>query len=169
MKLNTKKIALSGLMLALALIIGTIEHSIPPIFPTLPFVRIGFSNIVIIFSILTLGFFPAIIITTLKSILVPLFIGNPIMIIYSLGAAIVSIIIIALLLRTKKVGIPTVSIVGAIMHNLTQLLVAIIMTETVEVIGLAPQLAITGLLAGLATGIISYTLIKFMPQKAINL
>ena len=91
------------------------------------------------------------------------------MIIYSLVAAIVSIIIIALLLRTKKVGIPTVSIVGAIMHNLTQLLVAIIMTETVEVIGLAPQLAITGLLAGLATGIISYTLIKFMPQKAINL
>ena len=165
MKNNTKKIALTGLLLALALIIGAIEHSIPPIFPTLPFVRIGFSNVVIVFTLVTLGFAPALIITALKSILVPLFIGNPIMIIYSLSAAVVSLLIIFLLLYTKIVGIPTVSIVGAVVHNLTQLAVALIMTETLSVIGLAPQLALTGFLAGLAPGVITYVLIKYLPKK----
>lgn len=169
MKLNSKKLALSGIMLALALIIGTIENLIPPIIPLLPFVKIGLSNVVITFSAITIGFVPTLIIVAFKSILVPIFIGNPMMITYSLSASLVSLGIVFLLLKTKKVGIPTISIVSAITHNLVQLSVASLIMESALVFGFTPYLILTGFLSGLITGILTYLLVRFLPSEIILL
>ena len=165
MKTSSKKLALTGIILALALIIGTIENYLPPIIPFLPFVKIGFSNVAILFSCVTLGFLPTITITIFKSVLVPIFVVNPIMIAYSLTASLFSVSISYLLLYTKKVGIPTVGIIGAILNNLIQLCVASLIMSDPYVFGFIPYLTATGFLAGLITGIISYLLIRYMPKE----
>ncbi len=164
---RSKKLALTGILLALALIIGTIENYIPPIIPVLPFVKIGFSNVVILFSCITLGFTPTLAISIFKSVLVPIFVGNPMMIAYSLSASIVSLLISYMLLYIKKVGIPTVGIIGAIVHNMVQLSVASIIMNDVYVFGFIPYLIATGFVAGLVTGIISFLLIRYMPKEIL--
>ena len=169
MKKNSKKVALTGILLALAIIIGTIENHIPPIIPSLPFVKIGFSNVVLIFSSLTLGLIPTIIIASIKSIIVPIFMGNPMMIAYSLSASLIAVSLSYLLLYTKKFGIPTIAIVGAIAHNLVQLCVASLIMSNIFVFGFIPYLTATGFIAGLVTGIISYLLIRYMPPKVMFL
>ena len=93
MKLNSKRLALTGILLSFSLIIGTIENYLPPIIPGLPFVKIGFSNVVITFALLTCGLVPTLIIGVFKSVLVPLFVGNPMMIAFSLTATVICILI----------------------------------------------------------------------------
>ena len=169
MKMNSKKLALSGILLALALIIGMIENLIPPIIPMLPFVKIGLSNIVIMFCSIVVGFTPALIITCFKATLVPLFVGNPMMIAYSLTASLVSLLIVFILLKTKKIGIPTISLISAILHNIMQLIVASIIMESSYVFGFLPYLILTGFISGFVTGIITYLLIKFLPKEIVIL
>ena len=41
MSIRSKKLALTGILLSLALIIGVVENYIPPIIPYLPFIKIG--------------------------------------------------------------------------------------------------------------------------------
>lgn len=167
MKLNSKKLALTGILLCLSLIIGTIENYLPPIIPGLPFVKIGFSNVVITFALLTCGLGPTLIIGILKAILVPLFVGNPMMIAFSLSATVFCIIISYFILKTKKIAIITIGIISAISHNLVQLCVAsLIMTDT-TVFGFLPYLIITGFLAGLVTGLLTYLLVKYLPKEII--
>lgn len=89
------------------------------------------------------------------------------MIAYSLSASIVSLLISYMLLYIKKVGIPTVGIIGAIVHNMVQLSVASIIMNDVYVFGFIPYLIATGFVAGLVTGIISFLLIKYMPKEIL--
>lgn len=166
--MKSKKLALTGILFALALIIGTIENYIPPIIPFLPFVKIGLSNIVLLFSAITLGFIPTIIISVMKSILVPLMVGNPMMIAYSLPSSLIAIIISLLLIYSKRIGIPTIGVIGAIIHNIVQVLIASLIMQDVYVFGFLPYLILTGFVAGLTTGIITYLLIKYMPKEILN-
>lgn len=160
---KTKFIAKTAVFLTLALCIGVVENLIPPIFPFMPYLKIGFSNIVIVLSVLLLNSSATFIIVVLKSFLVPIFVGNPIMILYSLPASIVTTTATVLLLRLKKFGIPAISIVSAILHNLSQLCIASLMTNYL-VFGYTPYFVLIGTLSGLATGIISYVLVRVLPK-----
>lgn len=164
-KPSSKKIALTSITLAIALIIGTIESLMPPVIPVMPFVRLGLSNIVLIFALVTLGASPAFIIAILKSVLVPLFVGNPIMIAYSLPSAAASLAATALLANTQKIGLPTISVVAALVHNIVQLCVAAVMIGTTLVFGYAPYLIFVGSIAGLGVGIASWLLIRYFPAR----
>ena len=165
--MKTKVIALTGILFALTLIIGTIENLIPPIIPALPFVKIGLSNIVITFSLIICGFWPTLIIAIGKSIIVPLFVGNPMMIAYSLMPTIIALTITYFLLKTKKIGMPTIGAISAITHNILQLSVASIIMSTITVFGFAPYLIVTGCISGFITGLISILLVKYLPNSII--
>lgn len=168
MSIRSKKLALTGILLSLALIIGVVENYIPPIIPYLPFIKIGLSNVVLLFACITIGFFPTITISLFKSILVPIFVGNPMMIAYSLSASLVSTTFSYLLLRTKKIGLPTIGIIGAITHNIIQLCIACLIMSDILVFGFLPYLVLTGGIAGVLTGLITYLLIKYMPEKIFH-
>lgn len=163
MNKQLKYLAYTALFLAAALIIGVAENFLPPLFPYLPFVKIGFGNIVIIFALIVLGWKPAFIIAGLKSVLVPLFVGNPIMIAYSLPATLISITATYFLLHVKKLGIPSVSVVSAIIHTMIQLCVAALMTGTTLVFGYTPYLVVIAALSGFAVGLIATLAIKRIP------
>ncbi len=165
--MSTRKIAYSAVLLAVSMIIGVIENLVPPLIPILPYVKIGFSNVVIIVAIILLDYRYALGIISIKSVLVPIFIGNPIMILYSLPSVVISTIVSALLVYTKKFGIPTISMVSAVVFNFVQLTVAVIMTNYL-VFGYLPYFIIIGSVAGLITGMIAYLTVKYIPKKMEN-
>lgn len=166
--MSAKKISVASMVLAVALIIGVIENFIPPIVPFLPYVRIGLSNVVIIFAIIILNYKYALAISVIKSTLVPLFVGNPVMILYSLPASVISTAISCFLLYSKKISIPSVSMLSAIIHNLIQLCIAALMTNAL-VFGYAPYFVIAGSVSGFVTGVAAFVLIKYLPKKILIL
>ena len=169
MRNKGKSIALIGILFALTLITGTIENFIPPIIPSLPFVKIGFSNIVITFALIICGLTPALIIAVGKSILVPLFVGNPMIVAYSLIPTIIALIVSFVLINIKKVSLPTIGAISAIIHNMLQLCCASVIMGATFVFGFARYLALTGFIAGLVTGLICFLLLKYLPKSLILL
>ncbi len=169
MKISAKKIAVTALLCALSMMLGVVESLLPPVIPALPFVRIGLGNAVIGLAVIILGAPYAITISVIKSVAVPLIVGNPIMAIYSLAGGVSSAVLTAILIDIRKISLPVTGILSATLHNLMQLTVAALMTSTAEVFSLSVPLFLFGAIAGFGTGTVQYLLIKALPEKALRL
>lgn len=168
MKRKVKSIAVTGVVLSVALILGVAESLLPPIFPALPFFRIGLSNVVVLFAAVTLSYFKTSVIVVAKSFLVPIFSMNPIMFVYSLPSAFLSFSFSFVLIKLKKLGLPSISFLSAILNNIVQVTVAALMTASSAVFFYLPYLIILGGLSGVLTGFIVSLLIKILPKEILN-
>ena len=163
--MNTKKIAITSVMLAFVLIIGLVESYFPPIVPVLPTLKLGLSNVIIMCSLLLLGFWQSLIIMVLKCIILSIIIGNMSALIYSLPAGVVSFLVVTFLLKSGIFGFAAVSATAAAVHNIIQIFVAcIVMKSSVPLIYL-PYLTLFGMLTGVITGLICFYLLKKLPDK----
>lgn len=162
--MTTKKIAQSAFLLAVALILGLLENLLPPIFPFLPYARIGLGNAAILLAILWLGIPYAAVILILKCVMLGLFSGAPTMILYSLAGGALAFPTMALLLKLGANGVPAISAAGGAMHNVGQVLMAILFTGTAEIALILLYLALFGMVAGGVIGVIVYYLDKALPM-----
>ena len=165
--MNTKRIALVSILLTLALIIGIIESLIPPLIPIFPYIRVGFSNIIVLYTLITMQVKDAYLVAILKSIFVGIFVGNPIMILYSLPSSVISLSIAYLIISFKKNSLPAISAISAIAHNITQLVVAALIMQTLLVLSYVPYFILIGSISGFGVGCIVYLLLKKMPKFTI--
>ena len=123
MKHNTHRLALMGLLTALGLIIGYIEFLIPiPL--GIPGVKPGFANIVIVWALYSLEPWEALMINGMRIFLSGFLFGNFSMILYSLAGAAVSFLCMCLAKKSGLFSMTGVSMIGGVMHNMGQLLVA---------------------------------------------
>ena len=154
--MTAKKAAQTAVLLAVALILGFLENMLPPIFPMLPYARIGLGNAAVLLALLWLGVPYAAIILVLKCVVIGLFSGAPTMILYSLGGGALSFGVMTLLLKLGANGVPAVSAAGGVMHNVGQVLVAMAFTGTAGIAVLLVYLALFGLVAGAVIGVVVY-------------
>ncbi len=164
-KISTKRLALAGILLSATLVLALIESYIPPLIPVAPYAKIGFANILLIVTLLTLGYPYAILIMLLKCVFVAVFSGNWFSLAYSIPAGFIAYTVSALIFLIPKTGIIAVSVISGILHNFVQNAVASI------VIGknmwlLSPYLMLIGAVAGFATGVISFFLLRTLPKTA---
>jgi heptaprenyl diphosphate synthase len=153
-KYNSKKIAFWGLLTAAALLFGYVEYLVPLNFIA-PGIKLGFANVVFLLLLLnkktTAAFFVNLIRITLSALLF----ASPFSLLFSLTAGIVSMLFMTLVCRLKIVGIVGISVLGATVHNLTQLCVANF-TVGQGVWFYLPFLLIAGTIAGIVVGILAY-------------
>jgi len=154
--MTAKTLARAAILLAIALILGFLETLLPPVFPMLPYARIGLGNAAILLALLWIGVPYAAVILVLKCVVIGLFSGAPTMILYSLAGGTLSLVVMTLLLRVGANGLPAISAVGGIMHNIGQILVAMAVTGTVEIAVLLVYLALFGAVAGALIGVIVF-------------
>ena len=154
--MTAKKLTKTAVLLAVALLLGFVETWLPPIFPLLPYARIGLGNAAILLALLWIGVPHAAVIMVLKCVVIGLFSGAPVMILYSLGGSILSFVVMAILLRIGANGVPAVSAAGGVMHNLGQVLVAMAITGTTGIAVLLVYLSLFGFVAGAIIGVIVY-------------
>lgn len=152
---KVKNIAFYGMMIALALIFSYLESFIPvnALVP-IPGVKLGFANIVVLFALYTMSFKDAFVIAVLRIIMSGLLFGNPMTIAYSLAGGLFSLVVMWALKKTK-LSMIGVSMVGGICHNIGQLVVAVLLTETVRIAYYLPVLLAAGFVTGLLMGIVS--------------
>ena len=168
--MTAKKAAQTAVLLAVALILGFLENLLPPVFPMLPYAKIGLGNAAVLLALIWLGVPYAAVILVLKCVVIGLFSGAPTMILYSLGGGVLSFLVMAGLLKLGANGVPAVSAAGGVMHNVGQIVVAIAFTGTAGVAVLLVYRALFGLVAGAVIGVIVYFVDKGVrrPKESQN-
>lgn len=96
----------------------------------------------------------------LRILLGSVFAGNMMSLLYSLAGGLVCFEAMALSRDLSNLNMTwLVSVIGAIGHNIGQILIAVAMTNTVQIVWYLPVLMISAVITGLFTGLIAqYTL-----------
>ena len=152
--MKTKKVAMLGLTIALAMIMSYIEALVPLSF-AVPGIKMGLANIVIIFVLYKIGTKEAILVSLIRVILVSLLFSNVMAMAYSIAGAVLSLSVMWLLKKTDRFSFVGVSIAGGIMHNVGQIIMAVILLGTEQIALYLPVLIITGTVTGVVIGIVA--------------
>ena len=156
---SAKYAAFHGLLIALAMIISYVE-SLIPVFTSIPGVKIGLTNVVIITALYLFGWKSALIINIIRIVLVGISFGNAMSLACALAGGIFSFIAMVLLKKTGKFGIIPVSAVGGVAHNTGQIIAVILMLQTTAFSWYLPILWFSGIISGIITGILGGILCK---------
>ena len=158
-----KHIAYLGLLLTLALILSYIE-SLIPIFVSVPGVKLGLANLVVLICLYAYPSKYAFMISVMRVILAGLLFGSMFSILYSLAGAFFSLFIMIFAKKILKFGILGVSILGGVFHNLGQLLVAIAVVSNYRIGYLCPYLLLSGIVTGAVIGFIGNGIVPYLKK-----
>lgn len=162
--MTAKQIAQYGLLIALAMVLSYVEALIPFSF-AVPGVKLGLANIVVVFALYRLGTAEALVISLIRVLLMSLMFGNAFALFYSLSGAGLSFAVMLLLFKTKRFSSIGVGIGGGVAHNVGQILCAMVLMETKQIIYYLPVLFVSGTLAGIAIGVIAGVLTQRIKDK----
>ena len=162
-KQQIRKLTLLSVLTAAALILSYAESVLPPIFPTVPGIRVGLPNIVIIFVLYRMDVRSAISVSLVRIVIAALLFGSPISFVYSLAGAFLSLTVMALLKKFNILSTVGVSVAGGILHNMGQILAAMLLLQTVQIGYYFLILAITGTVSGLFIGLCGAFMIARFP------
>ena len=160
------KLALCGVMTALALVFGYIEHLVP--FPIGIYgIKLGLANLVVVVMLYKIKWHTALCINLVRIFLTFLLFGTATSLIYSLFGGILSFFVMLLIKSLKKPTFSPVgaSICGAIAHNLGQLIAAALLLDELRLAFYLPVLVIVGAITGTVIGLVSVIILKHIPQE----
>ena len=172
-KLTTQKLTRLSLLAAAAVVLGYIEGILTAFAPLPPGVKLGLANTVVLYSLYTLGVSGSIILIILKVVLTGFMSGNlAAAFLYSMAGAVLSLLSMMLVkkLGGDKVSIVGVSVVGAVFHNVGQLLVAALILNTPGIMFYVFVLMISAVITGTLTGLAGNRVISVLriPEKKVR-
>lgn len=163
---RTKRLALSALFAALAMIFSYVEAMIPLPVPV-PGIKLGIANLVIVMAIYKLGFRYAFTINCARIFVSGLLFSGVFGMIYSFAGGVLSIITMYLLHRTKLFSMIGVSMAGGVMHNLGQLITACLIVSSTSLMSYFSVLLFSGLISGILIGFIAQIIYDRLPDMNI--
>lgn len=156
--MKVRRLVFLGLLTAAALTIFLVEAQIPLPIPVAG-VKLGLANVVTLFALCLLGPWDALAVLLLRCVLGSLLSGQVSALLYSLGGGLLSW---AVMVPARKITtdrqIFAVSILGAMVHNLGQILVAVAVTATPGLFVYLPLLLASGIVTGAFTGLAAQSL-----------
>ncbi len=162
--MSTKRIALYGILIALALILSYVEAQIPAFF-AIPGMKLGLTNIVVVVALYVLDAKSAMFINVVRILLVSLLFGTAMSFAFSIAGGMLSTVVMMLLKKTGKFGTVGVSAAGGITHNIAQILVAMLLLGTRAIAWYLPVLWISGIASGVLIGIIAGIIAVRIPNS----
>ena len=168
MKRNAISTAVMGVCVALALIFSYVEVLLPPLMAAFPGVKIGLSNVVVIFLLYRFGVARSALVSLVRVFLVFLLFGNAVSLAYSVAGAVLSLLVMALLKATRCFSVVAVSVAGGIAHNVGQILMAILLLGVAEIGYYLIVLAVTGLVFGGVVGFLGGLAERRIPRFAFE-
>ena len=157
--MKTKKLTSLALLTAIALTIFMVEAQIPAVVP-IPGVKLGLANIVTVFTVFTLGSREGAAVLFARIFLGAVFAGNFSTVFFSAGGGVCAIAVtIALKRILKKRQLWVAGVFGALAHSVGQMVVAILLTGTPELIVYLPVMGVISIFTGLFTGLCAQFLV----------
>ena len=159
--MDTTKITRLLMLLAISVVLSLIESLIPLLNGIIPGIKLGFANIVILFTLYTFSLKDAFIISILRVFLVGILRTGvfSITFFFSLFGALLSLLFMYMFKKFTKLSIVGVSIIGSVMHTIGQIIIAVIFLSNVNILYYLPILLITSIVTGIIVGYISNALI----------
>ena len=151
--MKSKRIARYALLVALAMVLSWLESQVP-LSTAVPGVKLGLTNLVVLFALYRMSTIDAISISLIRVVLVSFTFGNAYAFAYSLVGALLSFSIMWGMKKLGKFSTVGVSVAGGVGHNLGQIMVASIVLESSGIFYYFPALLISGTLAGIAVGVV---------------
>ena len=148
-----RKVALYGILIALAMVMSFVESLIPIPIPV-PGVKLGLANLVTITGLYLVGIRGTICITILRVVLVGLSFGKPYSMIYGLSGSLLSLLVMSLAKKNNWFSQVGISILGGVFHNIGQITFAAFIVQTPGVYFYLPSLLLAGCIAGAVIGIL---------------
>ncbi len=152
--MNTRKLTVLSLSVALAMVFSFIETLIPPIV-AVPGVKLGLANVVSVFLLYSVGRREAFTVAVIRVCLSSLLFGSAVSLVYSLSGALLSLGAMMLLMKLPIFSPLSVSVVGGVLHNAAQIICACIIMENAAIASYLPVLIISGTVAGIFVGLLA--------------
>lgn len=162
-----KRIARGGVMTALAMIFSYVEVLIP-INIGIPGAKLGLANLIVMIGLCIMPAKEVFCISFARVMLTGLLFGNLASIGYSLAGALVSFALMVVLRKRNLYSLIGISIVGGVSHNVAQLMVAMFVVESINLIYYLPFLIILGAIAGLLVGIVGNKIVHLIKRTPIE-
>lgn len=159
--MKLKQLTTNALLTAIALTIFMIEAQIPAPIP-IPGIKLGLANIITVFAIFAYTPKDALLILSVRVFMGSVFSGQISTLLYSAAGGLMCFMVMLLvrkILTDKQLWVA--SVIGAVFHNIGQITVAIVVTGTPGIIVYLPILMVSGIAAGLFTGLCT----QFLYQK----
>lgn len=160
--MTIRRLTKDALLTCLALAIFVVELLLPALSPV-PGLKLGLSNIITVIAVFTLSPADAALILASRILLGTFISGNLSALMYSAaGGAMcyIAMVILRRFIADRQIWVA--SVIGAVFHNLGQVLVAMAITRTPGLIVYLPILTAGGMLAGLFTGLSAQYTINHM-------
>lgn len=158
--MSSRRLARYALLTALAMALSWLESLVPLAGVVPPGVKLGLTNLVVIFALYRMGLRDAAAISLIRVVLVAFTFGNSYSFAYSLAGATLSLAVMALLKRSGKFSLLGVSVAGGVSHNIAQVLVAMAVMETSRLAWYLPVLLVSGIAAGVCVGAAGALIVK---------
>ena len=163
---QARRIAICGMLLALMLVLGFVESQLPALPGTMPGIKLGLSNSILIFAVYMLNIPSAYLLMGLKVVLSGLLFSGVNAMMYAFAGGVLSLTLMCLLSRIKGLSPIVVSMMGGLSHNVGQVAVAIAITKTPYLLFYMAILMVVGMVTGLATGVAANGIIlRFQKEK----
>ena len=157
-----RRVAIAAMMVALAMMFSYIEVLIP-ISVGVPGVKPGLANMVVLLGVYVMPAGDVLVVLLARILLSGFLFGNLSSVLYSLAAGVVSFIVMLLLSRFRHLSMIGVSAFSGVCHNLTQLLVAMIIVNNQTILYYAPVLVLFGAGFGTLVGVVARSCRELLP------
>lgn len=163
-----KKFTRLTMLLALSVVLNIIESFIPLFNGSIPGLKLGLANIIILIILYMFSFKDALYVSLLRIVLVGILRTGlfSMTFFFSLGGALLSLCSMFLAKKTK-LSIIGVSVVGSIFHSIGQVLIAIIVIKNTYIIYYVSWLLLFSIPTGILVGVVSKNILNDLKMKKI--
>ena len=161
---KARRVALTGLLSALALIFSYVEVLVP-FNAGVPGIKLGLANLVPLIIMYRMDARYAFAANLIRVLLAGLLFSGLFAALYSLAGSCASFLVMYLLKKAGLFSVIGVSMGGGVFHNLGQLLVAILLISGPQLIHYMPVLILSGMTAGIIVGIGAFILTERLPAR----
>ena len=155
-----KKILRLALLTVVSLVLFVLENQIPAPVPV-PGVKLGLGNVIVVAVLFLYGRREALAVLSVKIVLSAVLTGNLGALAYSAAGGLLSwggTCLLRGLLRANQLWVA--SVLGAMLHNLGQLLAAVVIAATPGLWAYLPVLMLSGMVTGFFTGIAAQIIVS---------
>lgn len=153
-RMPLRKVIILGLLIAIALVLSYFERFIPMNF-AMPGIKLGLANIVTLLALSLYKPKDIYFLVVIRVVLASLFVGSMMSLWYSLAGGMFSATAMLLMAMLPKDSFSMVgiSVVGAVCHNIGQIVTVMIITGSFSVgISYFPVLLVSGIITGIFIG-----------------
>lgn len=153
--MKLRKMVFLGIMISISIVVSMVEAEISTVLFIIPGVKLGLANIITLIILYIYGPKDAFIVLIIRILLVAIIYSAMPAPLMSLAGGIFAYVTMVLIKKIKQLSVVSVSVAGSLMHMVGQIIMAILVLATKELLLYLPYMIILSVPTGIFTGIVA--------------